>query len=228
MGLVDSLESAVTKLTQRIEGNWSDYYDGDSYTESGFEHKKEVVADYLRRLDPGTLWDLGGNVGVFSRMAEEAGARVVSMDADPACVSLNYRENRRVESGVLPLWVDLANPSPALGWLNVERPALLDRGPADVAMGLALVHHLAIGNNVPLGGVADLFARCGRDAIVEFVPREDHQVQGMLAGRRDVFDRYEVEEFEAAFSRHFSLEERTRIRDSERLLYLMRRVDGVG
>lgn len=147
---------------------------------------------------------------------------MVSFDADPACVQINYRKNRELGSEVLPLWVDLTNPTPPLGWCNRERESLLNRGPADVAMGLALVHHLAIGNNVPLPEVAQLFARTGRDAVVEFVPKDDDKVRGMLAGRRDIFGDYTRESFERSFKRYFDIEETVPLRDSHRILYLMR------
>ncbi len=221
-GLLDSLHSAVRGLKWSPRGIWSDYYDGDSYSAEAFSHKEETIRSFLRELRPDNVWDLGGNVGIFSRIAEEEGARVVSLDADPACVQINYRENRERESDVLALRVDLGNPTPALGWCNRERASLLDRGPADVTMGLALIHHLAIGNNVPLEGVAELFARTGRDAIVEFVPKEDKRIRGMLAGRSDIFDDYTRENFERSFARHFRLEETVPLRDSGRILYLLR------
>ncbi len=221
-GLLDSLEGTVRGLKWRPEGIWSDYYDGDSYSEEAFSHKEETIRSFLGKLAPGDVWDLGGNVGTFSRIAEEEGARVVSFDADPACVQINYRKNRELGSEVLPLWVDLTNPTPPLGWCNRERESLLNRGPADVAMGLALVHHLAIGNNVPLPEVAQLFARTGRDAVVEFVPKDDDKVRGMLAGRRDIFGDYTRESFERSFKRYFDIEETVPLRDSHRILYLMR------
>ncbi len=204
------------------EGEWRDYYRESSYTERGFAAKEEIVEGFLRHLQPRTVWDLGGNVGVFSHLAARCGAHVVSLDSDPACVQLNYREVAKEEIDVLPLWVDLCNPSPDLGWANEEREALLARGPADAVMGLALVHHLAIGNNVPLDRVAKLFAHCGGDVIAEFVPKSDPQVQRMLASREDIFPNYTREGFVAAFSRYFTVQESKVIPDSDRVLYLLR------
>jgi len=221
-GLIDSLRSTVSGLRWEPEGQWRDYYRDSSYTERGFSAKKDLVGRYLDRLEPGDVWDLGGNVGIFSRLAAGRGAHVVSLDADPACVQLNYRETVKEEANVLPLWADLCNPSPAIGWANEERDSLLARGPADVVMALALVHHLAIGNNVPLERVAALFARCGGDLIAEFVPKSDPQVQRMLASREDIFCEYTREGFEKAFSDHFTVEDAEVIPDSERVLYLFR------
>jgi hypothetical protein len=118
--------------------------------------------------------------------------------------------------------MDVMNPSPACGWAHEERLSLEARGPADVLMALALVHHLAISNNVPLPRVADAFARLGRSLLVEFVPKNDSQVVRLLRNRPDIFPDYTQEGFEAAFARRFTVVERHRVGDSRRWLYLMR------
>jgi len=81
-----------------------------------------------------------------------------------------------------------------------ERDSLLKRGPADVVMALALIHHLAIGRNMPFANIAQLFAACGRHVLVEFVPKEDSKVQILLASRPDIFPNYDAEYFEAAMA----------------------------
>jgi hypothetical protein len=122
---------------------------------------------------------------------------------------------------VLPLVLDLANPSPAIGWANEERPSVGERGPVDLVLALALVHHLAIGNNVPLSRVAELLARSARSVVVEFVPKGDPKVDVLLATREDVFPDYTHEGFEAAIGEHFTLAERHAVAESERTLYLL-------
>ena len=122
---------------------------------------------------------------------------------------------------LLPLISDLANPSPAIGWGNTERQTLAQRGPADLVMALALIHHLAIGNNVPLTAVADYFAGIGRRAIVEFVPASDAMVQQMMAGREAVFADYTRDAFERAFSARFTIDEQVTLTPSDRVLCLL-------
>ena len=116
---------------------------------------------------------------------------------------------------------DLANPSPALGWAHRERRSLEQRGPADALLALALVHHLAIGRNVPLDRIAEYFARLGRALVIEFVPKSDSQVQRLLRSREDVFADYHREGFEAAFGRHFRIEAAESVTGSERTMYAM-------
>lgn len=119
--------------------------------------------------------------------------------------------------------MDLANPSPALGWASEERLSLVERGPASVALALALVHHLVIANNVPLARFWEFLARTCRHAIVEFVPKSDVQVQRMLASREDIFDDYTVDGFESSARRLFDVLERRALGGSERVLYLLKR-----
>ena len=224
LGMLDSLRSAVAGLTWNPGGTeWADYYDATNYTDAATDRKLRMVEALVDRVRPRTAWDLGANTGRFSRVAAEAGAEVVAFDVDPACVERNYREVvARGERRVLPLLTDLANPSPALGWDHTERSSLLDRGPADLVLALALVHHLAISNNLPLGRVASFLRRAGRSLIVEFVPKSDSQVRRLLAGRDDVFPDYTQDGFELAFAPHFAVEHAERIADSDRTLYLMR------
>lgn len=221
--LLESLDRAVAGLRWNARSNWASYYaEQPSYDQDTFETKRTVVAGWLQKIRPGTVWDLGANTGQFSTIAAELGATTTAFDADPACVDLIYRELRsRSEVRLLPLVTDLANPSPAIGWGNAERMTLEQRGPADLVLALALIHHLAIGNNVPFEGVADYIARIARRAIVEFVPASDPMVRQMMARRQDVFSDYTVEHFERAFTRRFTLDGASPLAASGRVLYLM-------
>jgi hypothetical protein len=150
---------------------------------------------------------------------------VVSSDIDPAAVEVNYRMvKEQKEHNLVPMVLDLTNPSPAIGWSNLERDSFLQRGPADASLALALVHHLAISNNVPLPRVAEFFAACGEWLIVEFVPKSDGQVQKLLRSRLDIFNDYTKAGFEQAFGQFYTLQESSAVRDSQRWLYLMRRI----
>jgi ribosomal protein L11 methylase PrmA len=229
LGLLESLERTIEKLTWTPPDTlWSTYGTHLNYTESAQEEKRRLVAGMLDRARETAgleiVWDLGANSGEYSRLAAKRGARVISFDSDQAVVEQHFRHaSERGDAQVLPLVQNLANPSPALGWSHAERGSLADRGPADVAMALALVHHLSIGCNVPLDAVASFFGRICRHLIIEFVPKEDSQVQRMLAFREDVFDDYSQPAFELAFGKHFALKEVAPIAGTVRTLYLMER-----
>ena len=129
----------------------------------------------------------------------------MSFDIDPAAVEKNYLQCvKNGEKHLLPLCLDLTNPSPGIGWENEERPPFLYRGPADTVLALALVHHLAISNNVPLDRLAAFFGKvCSRALIIEFVPKKDSQVQRLLTTRDDIFPDYTETAFEKEFNTHF-------------------------
>jgi SAM-dependent methyltransferase len=221
--LLESLDRAIAGLRWEPRSDWASYYaDRPSYDQETFDRKRGVVSAWLQNLHPATVWDLGGNTGQFSTMAAELGAATTAFDADPACVEVIYRGVRsQREERLLPLVADLANPSPAIGWGNAERMTLEQRGPADLVLALALIHHLAIGNNVPFESIADYIARIARRLIIEFVPASDPMVQSMMTGREEVFADYTVDHFERAFRRRFTCEETVPLGASGRVLYLM-------
>lgn len=223
LGLIDSLESTTRKFEWKPQGTeWGNYYDATNYSDASLDHKRQVVADYMARLNPKTVWDLGANTGLFSRIAADRGIPTVAFDIDPAAVELNYLDCRkRDEKNMLPLLIDLTNPSPGIGWQNHERQSLIERGPCDTALALALIHHLAIGNNLPFDRIVDFLAGICRTLVIEFVPKTDSQVQRLLATREDIFPGYTKEGFEQAFSARFAVLASSPVRDSERTIYLM-------
>lgn len=224
-GLIDNLEGAIKKLSWKAAGTeWANYYDDDSYSKEAFEDKKRIIEGYLVDIKPETVWDLGGNDGFFSRLASKQGSKVICFDIDPACVEKNYLQVRRKdEKNLLPLMLDLTNPSGGIGWDNTERMALKERGPADCIFALALVHHLAISNNVFFDKIAQFLGDVCSWLIIEFVPKKDKKVQKLLATRDDIFSSYTHNDFERAFGVFFTIKEKQKICDSHRVLYLMRK-----
>lgn len=226
--LMASLEQAVARLRwnpPRTE--WGDYYTATNYDDRAIRHKETLVEQFVGMLPaaPPLIQDLGANDGHFSRIAAGSGALVLSHDVDPVAVEKNYRHVRGEGIGnVLPLLLDLTNPGAAFGWHLKERMSLLQRTSNDAAvMALALVHHLAISNNVPLANIAAFMADMGKWLIIEFVPKEDSQVRRLLATREDIFPDYHTEGFEKAFAGHFTIRAREPVEGSHRTLYLMER-----
>jgi ribosomal protein L11 methylase PrmA len=223
LGIIDSLHSGVKKLKWTPENTeWGDYYSDTNYSETAFNHKKEIVSSFLDETNPKIVWDLGANLGEFSRISNGKGIQTISFDIDPAAVEKNYLtviEND--EKNLLPLLLDLTNPSSNIGWNNAERLSIQERGNADCILALALIHHLAISNNVPLVKIAKFFRSNCKQLLVEFIPKEDSQVQRLLASREDIFDEYTKEKFEEEFSRLFEIQKKIEVKESKRILYFM-------
>jgi hypothetical protein len=225
-GLLESLRNAIDGLrAPTASAGWSAYEDeADHYGEQARGAKEAAVEAVIDLVDPRSIWDLGANVGRFSRLGSSRGILTIAFDLDPDCVETNYRRVRdERERNLLPLLLDLTNPSPAIGWANEERMTLAQRGPADLCLALALIHHLAIGNNVPLPRIAKFLADVSRWAVIEFVPKNDQKVALMLMNREDVFPDYTVEGLERAVAPWFEVERRMPIDGSARILYLLKR-----
>ena len=222
--LLDSLRRTVAGLRWEPSGHWAGYAGTTSYSDAATASKAHIVREMLTAIGGRSAWDIGANTGTYSAIAADAGYRVIAWDQDAGSVESHWRSVRGDgNGGILPLICDLSNPSPAIGWGLRERGSFLERGTPDAIMALALVHHLAIGNNVPLVGVAELFARMAPRAIVEFVPKEDPMTRRLLAARRDVFPDYTIDGFRAAFGESFSIEREAPIPDSPRTLFLLER-----
>ncbi len=225
LALIDNLAKAVRKLTWQPKGTeWGDYYENTNYSSDSFQRKREMVGEFLAGTDCKTVWDLGANTGLFSQIAADQGIPTVSFDIDPAAVEKNYRRCKgKKETNILPLLQDLTNPSASIGWQNRERMSFSERGPADVVFALALIHHIAISNNVPLSSVAQYFSSLCQYLIIEFVPKSDSQVKILLTSREDIFPDYHEEGFEKAFRNFFTILKSEKIPDTERTLYLMKK-----
>jgi SAM-dependent methyltransferase len=225
LGLVDNLASTIKNLSWEAGGTvWAEYESDHNYTDLAAGHKEEIVRRFLAQANPAVVWDLGANTGRFSRQATQQGIATISFDFDPAAVERNYLRGRQEkDANLLPLLLDLTNPTPAIGWCSQERQSLLDRANADLVLALALVHHLAIANNLPLSQIAGFLARLGRFLVIEFVPKEDSQVQRLLAAREDIFPDYNQTGFEAAFATYFTIEGREPVDESRRTIYFMQR-----
>ncbi|MEZ6091019.1 MAG: hypothetical protein R3C05_23960 [Pirellulaceae bacterium] len=188
-GLQNILQSLrKTVLSMRLPTRattWADYYENNTYDENGQKEKLQAVSDFIESVNPRTVWDLGANTGLYSRIAANKGAHVVAFDIDHLCVERNYNECvSEQRTNLLPLHLDLTNPSPGIGWAHTERNSVTDRGPADAIMALALIHHIAISNNVPLELVAQYMHSIGRTLIIEWVPKHDPQVQRLRVGEK--------------------------------------------
>jgi len=225
-GIIESLISGIKKLNWTPEGTeWANYYDDINYSHKGFEHKKQIVSTIIEKIKPKFLWDLGANMGEFSRITSDKKIETIAFDVDPSAVEKNFLECiKKNETKILPLLLDLTNPSPSIGWNNVERHSLIERGPVDTVMALALIHHLTISNNLPLNKVSEFFEKICHHLIIEFIPKTDSQVKRLLLNREDIFPNYNQENFEKEFSNNFKIIESFNIQESERVIYHMEKL----
>ncbi len=223
--LIESLLDCVKQVRiPKVSTQWGDYYLDNNYSDTAFAAKKEIIADLTQRIQPQVVCDLGANRGDFSRIFAQYAQVVLSPDIDPVAVQTNYSITReKKEKNIYPLIVDLCNPSPGIGWQNIERKSFLDRAHCDLVAGLALIHHLCIGNNLPLGYVAKLFADLAPNALVEFVPKGDSQVDRLLSSRQDIFPDYTLESCLTAFGQFYGHRETFPVEGTKRTIIAFRK-----
>jgi hypothetical protein len=219
---VTSLERLVSRLRWRPRSTaWSGYEPTTTYSEADAGLKAEFVARAVATEHPRLVWDLGCNDGHYSRIAAKTADYVVAVDADPVTVEALY-ESLKAEDAttILPLTMDLTDPSPGLGWNGVERQALLARGRPDLALCLALVHHLSISGNVPVAELVDWLHGLGAALVIEFPTREDPMVRRLLVRKRpgDHPD-YRREWFERCLGERFVVQRSEVLSSGTRILY---------
>jgi hypothetical protein len=226
------IESQLAKLEKVVGGldwaeassTWSEYTDRSHYGERDLEAKASFVREVTSAVPRSQVLDLGANDGYFSRIASEHAEYVVAVDSDALVIDRLYRSLRAEGNrSVLPLYSDLVDPSPSLGWRSQERPALTSRVSPDLVLALALVHHLAITDTVPLAEVVAMLRDYDCEVVVEFPTREDPMVRRLLQRKRSgLFDHYSLESFEDALTSRFDIVRREHLPSETRHLFHVR------
>jgi len=224
VNLISHLESIIKKFVVRKATAWSNYYEETIIGKEYLSQKQKIFLEFCSDLTVSSALDIGANEGHFTKLLADKKINVIATDTDSRTIGNLYQYVKKNGiTTILPLIVDITNPSPAVGFNNRERAAFHQRIKVDLVLALALIHHLVIGKNISLQMLAEYFSGIAPQLIIEFVPREDEKVQQMLASRKDVFKDYNQEEFEKYFSQYFNIRKREKISGTHRFLYLMQR-----
>jgi SAM-dependent methyltransferase len=208
--------------------SWSDYCHTCTYDERSFGEKSSFVERFLAETRPSKVLDIGCNTGYFSRLAAAHGSQVVAIDRDQSVVGSLWRASRQEGLDILSLVVDFARPTPALGWNNAETPSFLERsrGAFDAVFMLALMHHLAVSDQIPLAEVLALAAQVTRRyLVIEYVAPDDPQFRRLTRGRDALYRYLDADFFEAAAAVSFRILRKIQIGNHGRCLYLMEKHD---
>ena len=219
---VRGLQKVVRGLEWRPPpGVWTQYSTTTTYSEADATRKAAFVREAVQSRRPRLVWDLGCNDGTFSRIAAEVADYVVAVDADHGTVEQLYRALKAdAETRILPLTMNIADPSPRLGWRGRERKALPDRGRPDLTLCLALLHHVAISSNVPVREFLDWLRSLGTSLVIEFPTPDDPMVKTLLAAKRPgTHADYERETFERSLAEAFDVERSETLSSGTRVLY---------
>lgn len=221
LGLLHQHRSWIANLEPADERGtiWQDYADTHSYSQDEHQKKKAFISAFVESARPSVLWDFGCNTGDFSEVALKAGAEtVIGFDFDQGALDRAFARAVDGNLNFLPLFQDATNPSPGQGWCAVERSGLGERRNANALLGLALIHHLAIGRNIPLPEIVAWLIGLAPCGVIEFVPKEDPMIQQMLMLREDIFDDYSYEVFRALLCEHTRIVREQEVSASGRVL----------
>jgi ribosomal protein L11 methylase PrmA len=220
--MLSGLRRWIAGLAPREAGNttWESYPEENSYDRRETAAKRQFITAFVGATRPGILWDIGCNTGDYASAALAAGADyVVGFDSDHGALERAAARSAREELAFLPLYLDMANPSPDQGWGQSERGGLLQRVPADAVLALAVVHHLVIGKGIPLRSVLDSLLEMAPQGVVEFVPLSDPMVQQMLQLRDRHFGDYNPRAFENLLGCRARIVRSTAVSATGRTLY---------
>jgi hypothetical protein len=228
--MLESIFRYLQKLEYVKGTEWGDYYEATlNYTSQALDMKRQIVGEYLKKIRPVSVWDVGGNDGTFSRLAKDMSQFIFSTDIDLQALDQNYRQSvKNQEKNVWPLFFDVTNPTPDLGLhagqLSLEKR--LNKIGIDCILALALIHHLSITNNYPFEFIARFFARVAPYLVIEFVKPSDSWASELLARKQDaqeLFTHYNQNEFENSFGAWYAIEDQRSIEGTHRVVYLMKR-----
>ena len=225
LNMIDMISNQINNLKlKRHTTEWMNYYNMSNYNEIAFASKEKIIKNFCKKIklsDNNISFDLGSNDGRFSKIIEkELNTYVVSFDIDNNAVEYNYLNNKDNEM-ILPLIMDFTNPSSGIGFSNNERKNFMERGNANLTLVLAFIHHLVISNNLSFDMIGNFLSKITKYLIIEFVPKEDSQVQLLLKTRNDIFDFYNINNFKKDFSNYFNIISEEEIDNSKRILFLM-------
>lgn len=223
VSLLEHLQRIVAglKRPRNRTAPWLDYTVTNTYSQAEQEAKLSAVGSLCARFRPALVLDVGCNTGQYARAALDAGAgRVIGVDSDRAALDAAFLKARASKSRLLPLAVDIVNPSPSQGWAHSERKSFTERLEADALLALAILHHIVISHNVPLASAVRVLTSLAPRGMIEFVPKDDPQVLRLLRFRKDIFPDYNIETFRTLLAAHAQILSEIPLSEGGRTLFV--------
>ncbi|WP_372370058.1 class I SAM-dependent methyltransferase [Candidatus Uabimicrobium sp. HlEnr_7] len=224
---LDRLISKISKLRKNtiVSGHWADYVNTHSYSDAAEKEKVDYINNFLHKYSPEKVIDIGCNTGQYSILAAKNKAKVIATDYDHSSIDKLYNEIKGKDLSILPLCVDITNPSPSIGFENKERKSFLERIDCDAIFALALIHHLVITSRIPLVKLRDFFYQTtSKYLVIEFVAREDSMFQKLLELREDIYESIVEDEFLKIFQEKFTILESSKIAGTQRTLFTLEKI----
>ncbi|MCX6122466.1 MAG: class I SAM-dependent methyltransferase [Ignavibacteriales bacterium] len=225
--LIFSLQNAVRSLPKSKSFlNWTSYYSGDCVHPLYLKNKIEIMEKALAEIKPQAVVDVGSNTGIFSKIASAHSEIVIALDRDPSSIEFLYSLTKKEKiTNLIPLVIDILNPSPSLGWMSCERSSFLERINPDVILMLGISHHLLGQANITFPMLTDLCAKTTKYVFYEFIPDTDAKFEELFRSRVNQFSWYTQEELLKVFANLFTVKNRWKVEPTDRMIYLFEKKD---
>jgi hypothetical protein len=225
--LIFNLQHAVQSLSKsKSYLNWKNYYSDDCAHPLYLKNKIEIMQNALSEIKPQTVLDIGSNTGVFSKIASAHSDLVIALDRDPSSIEALYRSTKQEKiTNLIPLVMNILNPSPSLGWMSSERRSFLERIDPDVIMILGISHHLIGQANITFPMLADLCSKSNKYVFLEFIPDTDSKFEKLFHSHAANFNWYTREEFLRVFTNLFTVRSEWKVEPTDRMIYLFEKKD---
>ena len=190
-------------VPDKVKKVWSNYY--QQIEQDILQKKLGIIDSVTKSLNPGTVLDMGCNTGEFSILASKIGSRVIAFDMDNYCIDMLYKKAKSENLAILPLVMDILNPSPGAGWRGMQFKSAQERFKSEMVYALALIHHLVFTKGLDFTRVIQSIKDfCNKWLIVEYISCDDPKVK--LLARRPSLDYsfYNQDNFLKALSEQFS------------------------
>lgn len=229
VSLMKMLQSTLVdwKKPFAFEKHWIDYYQKDIASDKYLGHKEAVIKDWISQLTQQnklhSILDLGANTGKFSLIASEYSENVIALEYDDICVdAIDKAIVSEKRNNIYCLRMDLAETTPNMGVLEKEFSSIYTRARSSMVMGLALIHHLFISNQLNFDQIASMFNEFSeRQVIIEYIPITDEKVQFLIKDKQRDYSDYTEEGFTKALEQYFEIKDNVKLEGSERILYLL-------
>jgi SAM-dependent methyltransferase len=220
--LIFNLRNAVQSLPKsKSYLNWKNYYSDDCTHPLYLKNKIEIMEKALTEIKPQAVLDIGCNTGIFSKIAAAHSELVIALDRDPSSIEALYRSIKQEKiNNLIPLVMNILNPSPSLGWMSSERKSFLERIDPDVIMMLGISHHLIGQANITFPMLADLCLKSKKYVFLEFIPGTDSKFEKLFRSRAANFSWYTREEFLKVFENIFIVKNTWKVDPTDRMIYL--------
>jgi len=218
------LRRLVSRLgADDAESMWSGYGDRGHYPEADLLAKEHFVELAAADRHRNQILDLGANDGRLTEIALRHADYAVAVDSDPVVVDRLYRRLRqRGEQRILPLFMDLADPSGGIGWAARQRSPFDDRVTPGLVLCLALIHHLAITESIPMEAIVAWLASFEADVVIEFARESDPMVRTLCANKQGSRWPYSEPSFLKALATRFEIVRQAELPMGTRMLYHVR------